>query len=109
MKDCRAQLDTTGYVHLPAFLSTDLIASFNNRLTHVLNDCKCAPVQHVAFSGANAVFRVNELLRYFGAHTLFILGMPALRELTQTLCEDEAICMYESLLVRSAENASVVD
>ncbi len=108
MKDYTAQLDNEGYTHLPAFLPPQLVASYNARLTQVLNECKRAQVQHVAFSGENAVFRVNELLRYFGAHTLFILGMPALRELTQTLCEGEAICMYESLLVRSAENASVV-
>ncbi len=109
MKDYTAQLDRVGYAHLPTFLSPHLIACYNTKLRHVLNDCMQAPVQHIAFSGANAVFRVNELLRYFGAHTLFILGMPALRELTQTLCEDEVVCMYESLLVRSAENASVVD
>lgn len=108
MKDYATQLDREGYTHLPGFLPPPLVTSYNATLTHVLNECKHAPVQHVTFTGENAVFRVNELLRYFGAHTLFILGMPALRELTHTLCEGDAICMYESLLVRSAENASVV-
>ncbi|AZZ92891.1 hypothetical protein EUZ85_20035 [Hahella sp. KA22] len=109
MKDALAQFDCDGYVHIPAFLNSDLIHRYNARLAQVMQDCARAPVQHVAFSGAQALFRVNELLRYFGAHTLYILGMPALQRLTQSLCGGEAICTYESLLVRSAANASLVD
>ncbi|ABC29696.1 phytanoyl-CoA deoxygenase family protein [Hahella chejuensis KCTC 2396] len=109
MMDARTQLDRDGYSHIPSFLSSDLIHRYNARLTQVMQDCAQAPVQHVAFCGAQALFRVNELLRYFGAHTLYILGMPALQRLTQFLCEGEAICMYESLLVRSAANASRVE
>ncbi|WP_431689519.1 phytanoyl-CoA dioxygenase family protein [Hahella sp. NBU794] len=109
MREITAQFDRDGYVHIPAFLTSDLIHRYNARLTQVMQDCAQAPVQHVAFCGAQALFRVNELLRYFGAHTLYILGMPALQRLTQTLCEDEVVCTYESMLVRSAANATRVD
>ncbi|WLQ16724.1 phytanoyl-CoA dioxygenase family protein [Hahella aquimaris] len=109
MMDARAQFDGYGYVHIPAFLTPELILRYNKNLTQVMQDCLHAPAQHVAFCGAQALFRVNELLRYFGAHTLYILGLPALRRLTESLCEGEAVCTYESLLVRSAANASRVD